>query len=80
MKLISSNVFLQLAPDKEWTLMFAVFDENKSWYFNESMQKSSRDSSSLSDSEFYSSNIIYSEFNEKWRTDHVATVRREYQH
>uniref|UniRef100_A0AAQ4QXA3 Coagulation factor VIII, procoagulant component n=1 Tax=Gasterosteus aculeatus aculeatus TaxID=481459 RepID=A0AAQ4QXA3_GASAC len=26
-----------LGPDKEWSLIFAVFDENRSWYFNENI-------------------------------------------
>ncbi|KAL6117574.1 f8 [Pungitius sinensis] len=49
-----------LGPDKEWSLIFAVFDENRSWYFNENMQKSSQSNSNISDPEFYSSNVIYS--------------------
>ncbi|KAM8909589.1 coagulation factor VIII isoform 2-T2 [Spinachia spinachia] len=48
-----------LGPDKEWSLIFAVFDENRSWYFDENMQKSSRNSN-ITDLEFYSSNVIYS--------------------
>ncbi|XP_070692649.1 coagulation factor VIII isoform X2 [Pempheris klunzingeri] len=49
-----------LAPDKEWSLIFAVFDENRSWYMNENMQKSSQNSSNSTDPEFYNSNVIYS--------------------
>uniref|UniRef100_A0A672IZC6 Coagulation factor VIII, procoagulant component n=1 Tax=Salarias fasciatus TaxID=181472 RepID=A0A672IZC6_SALFA len=41
-------------------LIFAVFDENKSWYFNENMQRSRENSSSTTDPEFYDSNVIYS--------------------
>lgn len=48
---------MQLGPDKEWSLIFAVFDENRSWYFNENMQKSSQN---ITDPGFYSSNVIYS--------------------
>lgn len=53
---------MQLGPDKEWSVIFAVFDENRSWYINENMQKSSRKSSNITDVEFYNSNVIYSKF------------------
>uniref|UniRef100_A0A8D3DD54 Coagulation factor VIII, procoagulant component n=1 Tax=Scophthalmus maximus TaxID=52904 RepID=A0A8D3DD54_SCOMX len=49
-----------LGPDKEWRLIFAVFDENRSWYFNENMQKSSKNSTNTNDPDFYNSNVIYS--------------------
>ncbi|XP_068451535.1 coagulation factor VIII [Clinocottus analis] len=49
-----------LSPDKEWSLIFAVFDENRSWYFNENMQKSSQNLPNITDPEFYNSNVIYS--------------------
>ncbi|XP_070770025.1 coagulation factor VIII [Enoplosus armatus] len=49
-----------LGPDKEWSLIFAVFDENRSWYINESMQTSSQNSPNATDPEFYNSNVIYS--------------------
>uniref|UniRef100_A0A8C5GV05 Coagulation factor VIII-like n=1 Tax=Gouania willdenowi TaxID=441366 RepID=A0A8C5GV05_GOUWI len=49
-----------LGPDKKLSLIFAVFDENRSWYFSENMQKSSQNSSSSSDQNFYDSNVIYS--------------------
>ncbi|XP_078117549.1 coagulation factor VIII [Sander vitreus] len=49
-----------LGPDKEWSLIFAVFDENRSWYINENMQKSSQNSPNTTDPEFYKSNVIYS--------------------
>ncbi|XP_062281333.1 coagulation factor VIII [Scomber scombrus] len=48
-----------LGPDKEWSLVFAVFDENRSWYISENIQ-SSQNSSSTTDAEFYNSNVIYS--------------------
>lgn len=47
-------------PDKELSVMFAVFDENRSWYFNESMQNSSQINPKSTDPEFYKSNVIYS--------------------
>ncbi|XP_029298113.1 LOW QUALITY PROTEIN: coagulation factor VIII [Cottoperca gobio] len=48
-----------LGSDKDWSLMFAVFDENRSWYINENMQKSSLNSYNSTDPEFYNSNVIY---------------------
>uniref|UniRef100_A0A7N6FI65 F5/8 type C domain-containing protein n=1 Tax=Anabas testudineus TaxID=64144 RepID=A0A7N6FI65_ANATE len=49
-----------LGQDKEWSLVFAVFDENKSWYFNDNMQKSSQHNLNTTDPAFYNSNVIYS--------------------
>ncbi|KAK2849050.1 hypothetical protein Q5P01_008884 [Channa striata] len=49
-----------LGPDKEWSLVFAVFDENKSWYFNENMQKATHTAYNTTDPKFYNSNVIYS--------------------
>lgn len=53
---------MQLGADKEWSLIFAVFDENKSWYFNENMQKSTQNSYNATHPVLYNSNVIYSEF------------------
>lgn len=52
---------MQLGQDKEWSLVFAVFDENKSWYFNDNMQKSSQHNLNTTDPAFYNSNVIYGE-------------------
>ncbi|XP_008278557.1 coagulation factor VIII [Stegastes partitus] len=49
-----------LGPDKKFSLIFAVFDENRSWYFDENMQESSQKSFNTTDPEFYNSNVIYS--------------------
>ncbi|XP_071371278.1 coagulation factor VIII [Centroberyx affinis] len=51
-----------LGSDKERSLMFAVFDENRSWYISENIQKYSQDPSKVNpnDPDFYSSNVIYS--------------------
>ncbi|XP_037531746.1 coagulation factor VIII [Nematolebias whitei] len=49
-----------LGPDEKLSLIFAVFDENKSWYFKENMQKSSLRPLNATHSEFYESNVIYS--------------------
>uniref|UniRef100_A0A8C7MX55 Coagulation factor VIII n=1 Tax=Oncorhynchus kisutch TaxID=8019 RepID=A0A8C7MX55_ONCKI len=53
-----------VGPDKVKQLMFAVFDENKSWNINDNIQKYSRDPSMVNptDPDFYNSNVIYS----KW--------------
>nr|XP_057918781.1 coagulation factor VIII isoform X2 [Doryrhamphus excisus] len=48
-----------LRADKEWSLMFAVFDENKSWYVDENLSKDPNSSNS-SDADFYDSNVIHS--------------------
>ncbi|KAG7464564.1 hypothetical protein MATL_G00166880 [Megalops atlanticus] len=50
-----------LMSDEEKYLMFAVFDENKSWYINENIQKYIEKPSSVdpSDPEFYNSNVMY---------------------
>lgn len=47
-------------PDKEWSVIFAVFDENRSWYIKDNMQKSKLNSANLNNPEFYNSNVIYS--------------------
>ncbi|KAF3693960.1 Coagulation factor VIII Antihemophilic factor [Channa argus] len=49
-----------LGPDEKWNLIFAVFDENRSWYFNENMHKSTHKTYNITDPEFYDSNVIYS--------------------
>uniref|UniRef100_A0A665XF66 Coagulation factor VIII, procoagulant component n=1 Tax=Echeneis naucrates TaxID=173247 RepID=A0A665XF66_ECHNA len=51
---------LLLGSDKDWSLVFGVFDENRSWYFSENMQKSSQNIPDITDPEFYNSNVIYS--------------------
>ncbi|XP_013861800.1 coagulation factor VIII isoform X2 [Austrofundulus limnaeus] len=49
-----------LGPDDKLNLIFTAFDENKSWYFRENMQRSDLKSFNTSDPEFYESNVIYS--------------------
>uniref|UniRef100_A0A3Q0T2K1 Coagulation factor VIII, procoagulant component n=1 Tax=Amphilophus citrinellus TaxID=61819 RepID=A0A3Q0T2K1_AMPCI len=49
-----------VGPDKKFSLIFAIFDENRSWYFDENMQRSSQNSFNTTDPEFYNSNVIYS--------------------
>ncbi|KAM4555108.1 coagulation factor VIII [Odontesthes bonariensis] len=49
-----------LGPDEKLNLIFAVFDENQSWYFKENMQKSGQSSFNATDPEFYETNVIYS--------------------
>uniref|UniRef100_A0A4W5RVL4 F5/8 type C domain-containing protein n=1 Tax=Hucho hucho TaxID=62062 RepID=A0A4W5RVL4_9TELE len=50
-----------VGPDKVKQLMFAVFDENKSWNINDNIQKYSKDPSMVNptDPDFYNSNVIY---------------------
>ncbi|KAI1898621.1 hypothetical protein AGOR_G00074270 [Albula goreensis] len=50
-----------LMTDKERHLIFTVFDENKSWYINENIQKYIEDPSLVdpNDPEFYNSNVMY---------------------
>ncbi|KAF6717873.1 Coagulation factor VIII [Oryzias melastigma] len=49
-----------LGPDEKQSLIFAVFDENKSWYFKENMMRSSQSSYNTTEPGFYESNVIYS--------------------
>ena len=55
-------ICMQFGPDEEWRVIFAVFDENISWYMKENMKNSRQNSTGVTDSEFYNSNVIYSEF------------------
>ncbi|KAJ8337919.1 hypothetical protein SKAU_G00368850 [Synaphobranchus kaupii] len=50
-----------LMSDKEKHLMFTVFDENKSWYINENIQKYIEYPSTVdpTDPGFYNSNVMY---------------------
>uniref|UniRef100_A0A3Q4GME5 Coagulation factor VIII-like n=1 Tax=Neolamprologus brichardi TaxID=32507 RepID=A0A3Q4GME5_NEOBR len=48
-----------LGPDKKFSLIFAIFDENRSWYFDENMRKSTQKSFNTTDPDFYNSNVIY---------------------
>uniref|UniRef100_A0A8C8DX86 Coagulation factor VIII, procoagulant component n=1 Tax=Oryzias sinensis TaxID=183150 RepID=A0A8C8DX86_9TELE len=49
-----------LGPDEKLNLIFAVFDENKSWYFKDNMERSSQSSYNATEPGFYESNVIYS--------------------
>ncbi|XP_032410683.1 coagulation factor VIII isoform X1 [Xiphophorus hellerii] len=49
-----------LGPDQKQSLIFAVFDENRSWYFKENMKRSTQSSYNTTDPDFYESNVIYS--------------------
>ncbi|MGH0171087.1 UNVERIFIED_CONTAM: hypothetical protein FKN15_060571 [Acipenser sinensis] len=48
--------------DKERYLLFSIFDENKSWYINENLEKYCGTPSSVdpADPAFYNSNVMYS--------------------
>ncbi|XP_066570914.1 coagulation factor VIII isoform X2 [Amia ocellicauda] len=50
-----------VTSDRERHLMFSIFDENKSWYINENIQKYIKAPSSIdpTDADFYKSNLMY---------------------
>lgn len=56
--------YLQVTSDKEKHLMFAIFDENKSWYLNENIQNYSEDPNTVNtqDANFYKSNVMNSKY------------------
>uniref|UniRef100_V9K7L3 ferroxidase n=1 Tax=Callorhinchus milii TaxID=7868 RepID=V9K7L3_CALMI len=51
----------QIRTDEEQHLIFAAFDENKSWYIDDNIQQFCQDPSTVdpNDPEFYESNIMY---------------------
>lgn len=53
---------MQLGSDKDWSLVFAVFDENKSWYMKENTHNQTLTSCNDTDADIYDSNVIYSKF------------------
>lgn len=53
---------IQLASDKDWSLVFAVFDENKSWYMKENIHNQTLTGCNDTDADIYDSNVIYSKF------------------
>ncbi|XP_056295150.1 coagulation factor V isoform X2 [Pseudoliparis swirei] len=51
---------VQLKADKEQHAMFAVFDENKSWYLEDNIQQfSDRSKVNKADPDFYKSNVMH---------------------
>ncbi|XP_052005616.1 coagulation factor VIII-like [Xyrauchen texanus] len=49
-----------LTSDKEKKLLFTVFDENISWYFEENIKRNSEDPAKIDyNSEFYNSNVMH---------------------
>lgn len=56
---------MQVGPDKDWSLVFAVFDENKSWYMKENIHNTTQTPACCNDTDpdVYNSHVIYSEFN-----------------
>lgn len=54
---------LQVGPDKDWSLVFAVFDENKSWYMKENIHNTTQTPAGYNDTnpDVYNSHVIYSE-------------------
>lgn len=54
-------LLLQLKADKEQHAMFAVFDENKSWYLDDNIrQYCERSKVDKTDPDFYISNVMHS--------------------
>lgn len=53
---------MQLGSDKDWSLVFAVFDENKSWYMKENIHNQALTGCNVTDTDVYNSNVIYSKF------------------
>uniref|UniRef100_A0A8C2FKZ4 Coagulation factor VIII, procoagulant component n=1 Tax=Cyprinus carpio TaxID=7962 RepID=A0A8C2FKZ4_CYPCA len=51
-----------VTSDKEKKLLFTVFDENRSWYFEENVKKNSEDPTKIDrkDPDFYNSNVMHS--------------------
>uniref|UniRef100_A0A8C2AHZ6 Coagulation factor VIII, procoagulant component n=1 Tax=Cyprinus carpio TaxID=7962 RepID=A0A8C2AHZ6_CYPCA len=51
-----------VTSDKEKKLLFTVFNENRSWYFEENMKKNSEDPTKIdrNDPDFYNSNVMHS--------------------
>ncbi|XP_016431676.1 coagulation factor VIII-like [Sinocyclocheilus rhinocerous] len=50
-----------VTSDKEKNLLFTVFDENRSWYFEENINKNSEDPTKIdrNDPDFYNSNVMH---------------------
>ncbi|CAL8264274.1 unnamed protein product [Lota lota] len=73
------NLGRLVGPDKEMSMMFAVFDENRSWYIKQNIRKYSSDPSKVdpSDPDFYSSNIIYSVNGVMFRGREFATCQSD---
>lgn len=59
---IINNMFSQVTSDKERKLLFTVFDENRSWYFEENIKQNSEDPTKIdrNDPDFYNSNVMHS--------------------
>lgn len=55
-------MFSQVTSDKEKKLLFTVFDENRSWYFEENIKRNIEDPTRINrnDPNFYNSNVMHS--------------------
>ncbi|KAM9795311.1 coagulation factor VIII [Neosynchiropus ocellatus] len=49
-----------IGADQDSALIFGVFDENKSWYHEQNIPESAKNSSKTTEADFYNSNVIYS--------------------
>lgn len=60
---ISLHHHLQMMSDKTRLLLFAVFDENRSWYLEENIRRFCTDAAHVDpqDPQFYASNMMHSE-------------------
>lgn len=56
-------MYPQVTSDKEKKLLFTVFDENQSWFFEENIKKNSEEPAKIdrNDPHFYESNVMHSE-------------------
>lgn len=58
-------IVFQKKADEEQQAMFAVFDENKSWYLEDNIKEYCSNPATVKrdDPKFYNSNIMHSEWN-----------------
>lgn len=64
----------QLGSDKDWSLVFAVFDENKSWYVKENIHNRTLTGCDDTDADVYDSNVIYSKFTSPTTSSVLVTI------
>ncbi|XP_036596430.1 coagulation factor VIII isoform X2 [Trichosurus vulpecula] len=69
----------QMMSDKRNVLLFSIFDENRSWYLPENMQRLSLDAAEVhpQDPEFYASNVMHSINGYVFNSLHLAACLHE---
>ncbi|XP_043830682.1 coagulation factor VIII [Dromiciops gliroides] len=69
----------QMMSDKRNVLLFSIFDENRSWYLPENMQRFSLDAGEVhpQDPEFYASNVMHSINGYVFNSLHLAACLHE---